>query len=196
LLYLASASPRRLELLQRLGFDPRVRPTGVDESFVDGESPSEHVARLARLKGQAAAEVLRGESLQAAVLAADTAVVLSGAILGKPADDEDARRMLRMLSGRTHEVLTAVYLERIDTGTHASAVECTRVHFRAYGAADIDAYVRSGEPLDKAGAYGIQGLGVFLTDGIEGSWSNVVGLPLERLPSLFAAIGLDLLVAG
>ena len=116
--------------------------------------------------------------------------VLGGLSLDKPEDPREAAAMLRRLSGRTHEVWTGVHVLRPATLATAGTVERTRVRMRAFDEATIAWYVATGEPLDKAGAYGIQGLGVFLVDGIEGSWSNVVGLPLERLPDLFAAVGL------
>jgi septum formation protein len=126
------------------------------------------------------------------VLAADTEVVLDGRVLGKPADAAQASRMLRDLRGREHEVLTGVRLVRTDDGRAAGGVEVTRVRFGDCDDVLIEAYVRTGEPFDKAGAYAIQGRGVLLTAGIDGSWSNVVGLPVERLPGWFAAIGVAL----
>ncbi len=189
-LVLASASPRRLDLLRELGLVPETLPTGIPEDPLPGEAPRAHVERLAGAKGHAAWTRLTGAP--AVVLAADTAVVLDGEILGKPRDDADAASMLRRLSGRVHEVLTAVDLRHSGSGASASTVETTRVRFRPYPPAFADWYASTGEPRDKAGAYGIQGLGVLLAEGIEGSWSNVVGLPLERLPALFDAVGLDL----
>ncbi len=189
-LYLASASPRRLALLREAGFDPAICPTGLPEDPLPGERPDEQVLRLARAKGLSAATGLRARSASGVVLAADTAVVLDGVVLGKPADARDAARMLRLLAGRTHEVLTAVFVLRLDDGRSADALERTRVRFRAYDDRTIAEYVASGEPMDKAGAYGIQGLGSRLADRLEGSWSNVVGLPMERLPALLAAVGI------
>jgi septum formation protein len=126
-------------------------------------------------------------------MAADTAVVLEELVLGKPADNTEAAGMLFRLSGRVHQVVTGVFLLRTDDGRSARAVESTGVRFRTLSRPLIDWYVSTGEPLDKAGAYGIQGRGVLLTAGVEGSWTNVVGLPLERLPGLFSQIGFDLL---
>lgn len=189
---LASASPRRLALLRELGLDPRPLPTGIPEDPLADETPRRHVERLAEAKAVRAVEMLHDERFDALVLAADTLVTLDGEILGKPVDDADAVRMLLRLAGRTHEVMTAVHAFRTDRGTSARAVEITRVRFRAYPETLAAWYARTGEPRDKAGAYGIQGLGVLLSDGLEGSWSNVVGLPLERLPGLFTDVGLDL----
>ncbi len=188
-LFLASASPRRLALLREAGLDPVPCPTGVPEAPLPDESPEAHVLRLAREKGRHAAERLAALGATGLVLAADTAVVLEGAILGKPADDADAASMLRRLSGRTHEVLTGVSLARLGDGRSAEAAESTRVTFRPYGEATVLRYVATGEPRDKAGAYGIQGLGGALVEGIVGSWSNVVGLPMEILPRLYEDLG-------
>jgi len=189
-LYLASASPRRLELLRRLGFAPRILRHAVDETPAPLESPQEHALRLAEAKGRDAAAGLGG-AVAGVVLAADTVVTIDGSILGKPVDQADARRMLRLLRGRSHQVWTALFLRRLDDERESSIVESTRVVFRAYDDSTVDAYVATGEPLDKAGAYGIQGLGAFLSERIDGSWSNVVGLPLERLPHCLEQIGID-----
>ncbi|HEX6851484.1 MAG TPA: Maf family protein [Candidatus Polarisedimenticolaceae bacterium] len=189
---LASASPRRVALLRALGLDPEVVPSGVDETLLPGEGPAAHVGRLAAAKGRAIASRVRGRIPPAIVVSADTAVVLEGRILGKPADDAQALEMLRALSGRVHEVLTALRVERTDDGRSALRVAVSRVRFRAVPESLLRWYVSTGEPRDKAGAYGLQGFGVLLTDGIEGSWSNVVGLPLEALPELLAEIGVDL----
>lgn len=190
-LYLASASPRRLELLRQLGLDPRRLDHHVAETPVEGESPETTVRRLAIDKGRAAAAALDPAAEPGVVLAADTLVTLDRAILGKPVDSADAARMLRLLRGRTHEVLTGLFVVRTDDRRETDAVETTRVRFRSFDDATLDAYVASGEPLDKAGAYGIQGLGALLSEGMRGSWSNVVGLPLERLPGCMARIGVD-----
>ena len=185
-LLLASRSPRRADLLRTLGVDFRVIDVEVDETPGPGEAPDAYVRRLARDKaraGQAAAPA------PLPVLAADTTVVLDGAILGKPLDDADARAMLARLAGRAHEVLTGVAV--IDgKGSLVDTVLVTRVRFRALAPAEIAAYVASGEPLDKAGAYGIQGLGGALVEGIEGSYSNVVGLPLAETLALLDAAGI------
>jgi septum formation protein len=170
---LASASPRRAELLRAAGIDFDVIPADVDESMRPGESPTDHVARLAESKARAIHE----RDGKRTVLAADTVVVVDAQVLGKPLDDNDARRMLRLLGGRTHEVLTAVSIfhpgEIVDT-----RVEVTSVEFSPLSEADVDWYVASGEPLDKAGAYAIQGLASRFVPKISGSYSNVVGLPI------------------
>jgi septum formation protein len=173
-LWLASRSPRRAALLETLGVAFAVLDVEVDETPIAGEVPVDYVLRLARAKakaGQVAA------SSPAPVLAADTTVVLSGEILGKPANDSEARHMLRRLSGVWHEVLTGVALAHATLDTR---VVSTRVQFRALNDAEIDCYVASGEPADKAGAYGIQGLGGALVTRLEGSYPNVVGLPLAE----------------
>jgi len=190
-LYLASASPRRRELLAQLGLDPALLPVPVDEAARTGEPAHDLVRRLATAKGREAHRRLP-TGAPALLLAADTAVVIDGDCLGKPADPDDARAMLQQLCGRTHEVLTGVYLLRTDDAREIVEVDSTTVRFRAYDDAAVRAYVASGEGRDKAGGYGIQGRGVLLVEGIRGSWSNVVGLPLERLPGWLAAIGVDL----
>lgn len=167
---LASASPRRAELLRAAGIPFILRASNVDESVEAGEAPAAYVARLAEAKAKAAAQ--SGD----VVLAADTTVVVDGAILGKPADDEDAMRMLDLLSGRTHEVLTGVCVWH---DGHADVrVATTTVAFRQMTADEIAWYVASGEAADKAGAYGIQGLASRYIADIHGSYSNVVGLPV------------------
>lgn len=150
------------------------------------------VARLAEAKGEQVAGGLGRCSSPTVVLAADTAVVLGDTVLGKPADDAEAAEMLRTLSGMKHFVFTGLHLVRADDNRRAGAVESTRVGFRKLDERFIRWYVSTGEPRDKAGAYGIQDRGVLLTTEIVGSWTNVVGLPLERLPGLFREIGLDL----
>ncbi len=182
---LASGSPRRLELLRRLGIEPDVRPADVDETPVAGEDPRALVTRLARTKAGAVA-VDDG----ALVVAADTVVVLGEEVLGKPIDDHHAAAMLRRLSGATHRVVTGVHIAR--SGRQASAIETTTVYFRTLSEPEIDAYVATGEPQDKAGAYAIQGgAGMFVTR-IEGSDTNVVGLPLSTVVRLAGEVGVEL----
>ena len=190
-LYLASGSPRRLELLRQIGFAPRTLRHAVDETALLRERPAEHAQRLAEAKARSAAATLDGSAEVGVILAADTVVTIDEAILGKPLDPADAVRMLRRLRGAAHEVLTAIFLQRTDDGREIGVLESTRVVFHDYDDAVVQAYVATGEPLDKAGAYGIQGLGAFLSERIEGSWSNVVGLPLERLPGCLERIGID-----
>jgi septum formation protein len=192
-LYLASASPRRRELLAGLGLTFQVEAAGVDESELPGESAREHAVRLAAKKAATAASGLRHLGIEALVLAADTVVAIDDTILGKPKDAADALAMLRKLAGRTHDVITACRLVRTDDGRVASAVAVSQVRFEPWNEALARWYVSTGEPMDKAGAYGIQGLGVFLSAGLSGSWSNVVGLPLEMLPGLFRDAGDDIL---
>ncbi len=181
-LVLASASPRRREFLERLGLRFEVIPADVDETPQPGEDPRAYVLRVAQSKA-ARVPTTRPGTL---VLAADTTVVLEGEILGKPEDAADARRMLQKLSDRTHRVLSAVALD----GTHRDAIVVeTKVTFRALGSHEIDWYVRTGEPLDKAGAYGIQGLAGMFVRAIEGSASNVIGLPLAETIELLARAG-------
>lgn len=189
-LVLASASPRRRFLLEELGLRFTVAPAGVDESALPRETPEAHVARLAAAKAEVVAAALDGAG--ALVLAADTTVALDGAILGKPRDASDALAILRTLAGKTHTVWTACRLLRSDQAREAAAAVATRVTFRPWDERLARWYVGTGEPLDKAGAYGLQGRGALLVASIEGSWSNVVGLPMEALPGLFREAGDDL----
>ena len=183
---LASGSPRRLELLRRLGVEPAVRPADVDETPHEAEAPEVVVARLARTKALAVERA--ADDL---VIAADTEVVLADRVLGKPDDDADARAMLRALSGRSHRVLTGLHVVRGDR--EAGAVEETTVWIRALGDDEIDAYVATGEPTDKAGGYAIQGAGGMFVDRIEGSDTNVIGLPLATVVRLAAEVGAPIL---
>jgi len=173
-LILASQSPRRREILERAGFPHEVRVSGIPEEHQSGESPREYVLRLAKAKAHAVPRT-PGET----ILAADTVVVLDEHILEKPIDAEDARRMLTMLAGRNHKVVTGICLIR-DSGVVTDTEETT-VHFSALTSAEISAYVDSGEPMDKAGAYAIQGLASKFVDRIEGDYSNVVGLPMAMV---------------
>jgi septum formation protein len=175
-LVLASASPRRAELLTSAGFAFEVSPADVDEALWEGEEPGAYALRVARDKAAtAAARHADGR----VVLAADTVVVSEGEILGKPRDAGDAERMLRRLSGGVHEVLTAVVVRSADGET--AEVVTTRVHFLPLTDAEIAWYVASGEPDGKAGGYAIQGRAARFIDRIEGSWSNVVGLPIATV---------------
>ena len=183
---LASGSPRRLALLQRIGIEPVVRPADVDETPSPGESPDALVGRLARQKAEAV-DAAPGDLL----IAADTVVVLDGRILGKPGDADDARAMLTSLSGVSHTVVTGVHVRH--RGRTAEAVEQTTVAFRRLSDAEVDAYVATGEPLDKAGGYGIQGAGGMFVESIAGSDTNVVGLPLATVVRLAAAVGVTAL---
>jgi septum formation protein len=186
-LLLASSSPRRLDLLRALGLEPEVRPADVDETLLPGEDPHDAAERLARAKVAAIAD---SAPPGAVVLAADTIVVLDGAALGKPRDDDDARRMLRSLRGRAHDVVTGVALAR--DGVLVSGRETTEVVFAPMTDEEVDSYVASGEPADKAGAYALQGLGGLFVERIAGTPSNVIGLPLRLVRSLGS--GLDFLL--
>lgn len=176
-LILASASPRRRELLAQVGVRARVQVADVDETALPGEPPADYVSRLALAKARAVRSRRRqAGDVELPVLGADTTVVIDGQLLAKPADAADAGAMLARLSGREHEVLTAVALVAGDR--EAVRLSRTRVRFRALGAELIARYVASGEPMDKAGGYGIQGLGGALVAHIDGSYTGVVGLPL------------------
>lgn len=187
-LVLASASPRRRELLAGLGLDFRLRPVDVDETTLPGEEARPYVLRLAEAKAAAAAAA-DGEL----ALAADTVVVVDGELLGKPRDPDDARRMLRRLSGREHEVLTGVALRGPSGEPFLSQAETTRVRFAELSPEEVDWYVASGEPFDKAGAYAVQGLGALFVDAIAGNYSNVVGLPLALVYRLLRRAGYPVL---
>lgn len=184
---LASASPRRRELLAVLGIRPRVEPVGVDESVRDGEAPRDYVVRLAREKAAAAA----AHRPDAIVIAADTAVVLDGEIYGKPADAADFRRMMAALGGRCHEVYTGVGIAH--GGRTAVATSVSRVCLRALSAEETERYWATGEPRDKAGGYAIQGIGSMFVTELHGSYSGVVGLPLCETAELLADAGVNLL---
>jgi septum formation protein len=189
-LVLASGSPRRRELLERLGLSFDVLPADVDESPRPGEEPRGYVLRLAREKAERVAERLAGRRPFSVVLAADTAVVLGEEILGKPGNGREAEAILSRLSGNDHRVLTGVAVAQA-AGVESTVVE-TRVRFRVLSAEEIRWYVATGEPLDKAGAYGIQGVGGAFVRAIEGSASNVVGLPLVETLELLGAAGYPL----
>lgn len=173
-LVLASASPRRREMLSALGLEFEVIPSGTAESGGEGETPETLVKRWASEKAQAVAK-LRPDCW---VLGADTVVLLGSTVLGKPSDREAAAAMLRLLSGRTHDVISGICLARRDRHFHQTKAVRTQVRFKELAESEIHAYVATGEPLDKAGAYGIQGLGGFLVQTVQGSYTNVVGLPL------------------
>jgi septum formation protein len=173
-LILASQSPRRSELLHLAGFTFRVRSRPVEEIRAPGEAPREYAMRLAREKAEAA-----WEGRNEVVLGADTIVVLGALVLEKPADHAGAQEMLTALSGRSHTVITGICL-RHPRGAIVDS-ESTEVHFAELDSAEIDAYVASGEPMDKAGAYGIQGLASKFVERIEGCYFNVMGLPLARV---------------
>ena len=186
---LASASPRRRELLERVGITGfTVAVPNVDESVESGLSPAETVEQLSLRKARAAAENFGPDDL---IIAADTVVVLDGAVLGKPRDENGAFAMLSALSGREHRVYTGVTVLR--GGRAVTEHEATAVTFRELSPDEIQGYIATGEPMDKAGAYGIQGIGALLVSGIRGDYSNVMGLPVFRLGLILRDFGLDLL---
>lgn len=189
LVYLASASPRRRELLHQLGIAHRVLVPDVNEAPLPRETPEQQVRRLARIKAEVGAmRVLERGLAPLPVLAADTVVVLGRRVLGKPADAQEAAAWLARLSGRRHRVLTAVAV--MFRGKLQLALSETQVVFRRLTPAEIEAYVASGEPLDKAGAYGIQGRAAAFVRRIEGSYTGVMGLPLFETARLLQKVGI------
>lgn len=193
-LVLASSSPRRRELLAGLGLEFAMRSVEIDESPQPGEAPDDYVIRLAREKAAAAAQNATPGEL---VLAADTIVALGGELLGKPVDDADARRMLHILAGRSHQVLTGVALDTSEGPTRVAVRSTdlcrTRVTFAPLSNEEIDWYVATGEPRDKAGAYAVQGLGGLFVERLDGNYSNVVGLPLPTTYRLLRRVGFAVL---
>jgi len=179
---LASQSPRRRELLSLVGITHEVRPADVDERYLAGEAPREHAERLAREKAT------RIREPGAIVIGSDTIVVVDGDVLGKPTDVADASRMLRRLSGRSHTVITAVAVAW--DGRVESDVEEVDVTFHSMSEADISAYIATREPMDKAGAYGIQGFGATIVARVNGDYFAVMGLPLQRLVHVLGRLGL------
>jgi septum formation protein len=188
-LILASASPRRAEILRNAGIQFEIRKTDVDESRIVGELPGDYVRRLALAKALSAATEYRDPLDETLILGADTVVVVDADILGKPASQDDARSMLRRLSGRIHEVHTGLALLRKPGAEQRVVEEITRVHFAPLTDREIEDYIATGEPFDKAGAYGIQGMGGRYVTRIEGCYFNVMGLPLARLWSLLRELG-------
>lgn len=182
-LVLASASPRRAELLGRVGYEPDVRIADVDETVLDGEQPAAYAARVAAAKADAAWEP------GLVVVAADTCVVVDGEILGKPADAVDALRMLRLLAGRTHTVLTAVRVIAAD-GETEDLVAAALVTFGPADPERLAGYVAGGEPMDKAGAYALQGQGAALVESVDGDPTTVIGLPLHATVAALTRVGL------
>jgi len=198
-LFLASQSPRRLELLRQIGIEAMVLPlrhaggrADVDETPLEGEAAKTYVTRLALLKVEAGRRALRGRNLPAwPVLAADTTVSVDRTILGKPANSAEAEAMLRAYSGRTHRVLTGVAVAH--QGQVRSVVSISHVRFAPLTEADIQAYVNSREPFDKAGGYGIQGRAALFIEHISGSYSGIMGLPLHETGELLKSVGFDIL---
>jgi septum formation protein len=187
-LILASASPRRGAILESAGIPFERRATEIDESPLPGETPEACVLRLAGEKARRASREVTGEAV---VVGADTLVVIDGEVLAKPVDEKDAGRMLRLLSGRTHRVITGVAALRLSDGEMRRAAEITNVTFAALADREIDDYVATGEPMDKAGAYGIQERAGRFVSRIEGCYFNVVGLPLARLYAMLRELGWD-----
>jgi septum formation protein len=183
-LVLASQSPRRAHLLRMLGLEFETVPADIDETYRAGERPAPHAERLAREK----AEVVSARHPGSVVVGSDTVVVLDGAVLGKPVNEQDAVRMLMLLQGRAHEVATGIAV-CID-GRARSDVERVVVKFRAFDERTARAYARTGEPMDKAGAYGIQGYGATLVESVHGDYFAVMGLPICRMIDLLQAVGL------
>lgn len=185
-LVLGSASPRRAGLLTLLGLEFAVRPATVDETPGPGEPPGDLALRLARAKALAVA----GPAGPAAILTADTVVAIDGAILGKPADVGEAQRMLRLLAGRVHEVTTAFAVRAVPEESIVCESAVSRVRFAPMSEQEIAWYAATREGLDKAGAYALQGIGALFVAAIEGSYTNVIGLPLERLYPHLVRLGL------
>jgi septum formation protein len=180
-LILASSSPRRAQILRDAGFDFTIQPANVDESLTPGEAVEAYVARIAQAKAHAVAGRALADGTPAIVIAADTVVLAGKQILPKPKDADDARRMLRLLNATTHEVLTGLFVIRAYDGISFAHLERTRVEFTRISDLDIDAYIQTKEPFDKAGAYGIQGIGGRFVRKVDGCYFNVMGLPLSRL---------------
>ncbi len=181
---LASASPRRLELLQQMGVRALVQPVPVEEVLLAGEQPLDFVQRLALEKARAGFELISQQGINLPVLGSDTIVGLDGEVFGKPADSEQAELMLAKLSGRVHQVHTAVALKTAEA--EYSALSSSQVEFAVLSSERIMAYVATGEPLDKAGAYGIQGRAAQFVKNLNGSYSGVMGLPLFETAELLA----------
>jgi septum formation protein len=186
---LASASPRRKELLEQIGLRFEVEPSNYDEEIASASEPHETARKLSLGKARAAARKHRN----ALIIAADTFVVFGDRVLGKPRTDSEARKMLRALNGQAHSVITGFTILDTETGKVLSRSVETRVHMRKLTLKEIDSYVRTKEPLDKAGGYAIQGRGAVLVERIEGDYSNVVGLPLRALADALREFGIKVL---
>lgn len=198
MLVLASASPRRRELLERAGLPIRILPAAIDEEPRAGETAVTYVKRLARdkaaasvrrIEAAAATDVQGGEAPPRWVLGADTVVTVDGLLLGKPADAAEARGMLERLAGREHFVVTGFAILDLEREKEGIQAVTTRVRFKPMSRGEVDAYIAAGESMDKAGAYAIQGVGGYLVEAIEGSYSNVVGLPVAQVVAMFEEMG-------
>ncbi len=190
MIYLASQSPRRAELLRQIGVQYEVQVADVDESQVDGETPAEYVCRVARDKARVVARQLSRTQKSPVVLAADTTIALDSDIIGKPLDCADCHRILRLLSAREHEVLSAVALAT--EGRLEHRLSRSQVRFKALTEREISAYCASAEPMDKAGAYAIQGMAAVFVERLEGSYSAVMGLPLYETAGLLRDAGIEI----
>jgi len=188
-LILASSSPRRAEILRDAGIAFEIRATQIDEAEFPGETAHAMVARLAETKARAAAAQMDAATGECIIVGSDTTVEMGGEILGKPRDSSHAREMLARLSGRTHHVLTGLFLLRLPGNATRAAVEKSAVTFAPLSEKEIDAYVASGEPMGKAGAYAIQGFAGRYIPKVEGCYFNVVGLPLAKLYALLRELG-------
>jgi len=188
-LILASASPRRAQILRDAGIPFEIARANVSERRKRGENAVAMTRRLAQAKAEAIARKLEKEHLEAIVVGADTTVEVKGELLGKPQSSAEARKMLRKLAGRTHRVVTSVAAIRLSDHAEVIVTETTRVRFAPLSAEDIAEYVATGEPLDKAGAYAVQGIGGRFIESIEGCYFNVVGLPLARLYRMLSGLG-------
>ena len=185
-LILASRSPRRAELLKEIIKSFSIIPSNIKENYIENESPDAYVLRVSREKAESVSGGVESRNGGCWVLAGDTIVVLEGTILGKPEDADDARRMLEYLQDRRHEVITGICLLNREEGVCCLETVCTQVWMRRIEPEEIEAYIQTGEPFDKAGGYAIQGQGGRFVRRIEGSYTNVVGLPTERLQALFS----------
>ena len=190
MIYLASQSPRRAELLRQIGVEHEVYASAIDETMLATESPEEYVSRIAETKARVASAAIAKTRASAVVLAADTTIAIDGEIIGKPSDEDDCCRILRRLSGRQHQVLTAVALASGDR--LESRLTRNQVNFRVLKAREIAAYCASPEPLDKAGAYAIQGKAAVFVERLEGSYSAVMGLPLYETAELLRRADIEI----
>ncbi len=184
-LILASASPRRRELLERMGWDFKTIPSGIDEEFLEGESPRRHVLRLSREK----TVIVSRENPDAWVLGADTEVIIDDEVLGKPETPEEARAMLKKLSGRMHRVITGFSIAKESTGVNIDNIIESQVFFKEISDDEMEWYIKTGEPYDKAGGYAVQGRGAVFVKEIRGSYTNVIGLPLCEVVSALKSVG-------
>ena len=183
-LILASKSPRRYELLKQVGIDFDVIPSGIEEDYIKGESPRKHVLRLAEAKALDVGNQYPGRW----VIAADTIVYVDHSVLGKPKDREEAKKMLRRLSGREHRVLTGFSVHNLEEGKGDRETVQTAVKVKRLTQPEMDWYMKTGEPFDKAGGYAIQGIGSFMIESIKGSYTNVVGLPICELIQMLSRL--------